>query len=185
MALSRRLSPRVLVHAAAATLLLALVVVPGSVGVAASAAWNGAPVELPQLPVVRQTQVNSCGPAALATLSTWLGNPRTEAELLLTAAVGPTGVTLSEFARLANQIGLPGTWYQVAPANLHVVPTPFVAHLEGAGAPDLGHLVAVAGVSHGYVTVADPASGAHVSSLRTFARRFTGRVFVPEGGSRW
>jgi ABC-type bacteriocin/lantibiotic exporter with double-glycine peptidase domain len=185
VALPWHLPNRVIVRAALATLLLAVVVVPGSVGVAASAAWNGAPVTLPGLQVVPQTHLNSCGPATLATLSTWLGNPRTEAELLQAADVGPTGVTLSEFARLAHQIGLPGTWYQVQPANLHLVPTPFVAHLEGAGAAGLGHLVAVAAVSHGYVTVADPASGAHVSPLRAFARRFTGRVYVLTEGVQW
>lgn len=185
MALPWHLPTRVLLPAALATLLLAAVVVPGSVGLAASAAWNGAPVALPGLQVVRQTHVHSCGPAALATLSSWLGAPRTEAELLQAATVGPTGITLSEFARLAHQIGLAGTWYQVQPKNLHLVPTPFVAHLEGAAAPGLGHLVAVAAVSHGYVTVADPATGAHVTPLRTFARRFTGRVYVLSEGAQW
>lgn len=172
---------RTLSRAALAALLLSVLLVPGSIGVAASAAWNNSPHTLEALQVVRQTHVYSCGPAALATLSTWLGAPRSEAELMAAAHLGPTGITLSEFARLADHIGLSGTWYQVRAADLHLVPTPFVAHLSGGNAaPELGHLVGVAGVAHGFVAVADPASGAHVAHLRVFARRFTGRVFVLE-----
>ncbi len=158
---------------------LALVFVPGAWGVAASASWNGEPRPLQHLPVVRQSQRASCGPAALATLSNWLGQPRTEAELIAEADMGPTGVTLGEFARLAAHTGLPGSWYRVGAAQLHLVPAPFVAHLDdGAAGGELGHLVVVAGVGHGYVVVADPAEGAYVGPVRAFARRFTGRVFV-------
>lgn len=158
---------------------LAAVFAPGARGVAASAAWNDAPHELTRLVSVQQTSPTSCGPAALATLSTWLGVPRTEAELLAIARVGPNGVTLSEFARLAHQIGLPGAWYQVPPARLGSLSTPFVAHLTTTEVgPDLGHLVTVAAVSHGYVVVADPATGAYVLSLKRFERRYSGRAYV-------
>jgi ABC-type bacteriocin/lantibiotic exporter with double-glycine peptidase domain len=132
------------------------------------------------LTVVLQSQENSCGPAALATLSHWLGVPRTETELVALAELGPTGLTLSEFARLAHQVGLSGAWYQVRSSELQLVPAPFVAHLQAEGSAGLGHLVAVAGVAHGYVAVADPAAGAHVVPVGTFARRFTGRVYVLE-----
>lgn len=167
-------------RAAAAALLLVVLFGPGARGVAASAAWNAAPYALEQVSVVRQTHAHSCGPAALATLSAWLGTPRTEAELLQQASLGPTGITLSEFSRLADGIGFSGAWYQVHHSDLHHVPAPFVAHLQGEGAPALGHLVAVAGVAHGYITVADPATGVHVKPVKQFARRFTGRVFVLE-----
>jgi len=127
-----------------------------------------------------QSQENTCGPAVLATLSGWLGAPRAENELVALAQLGPTGLTLSEFARLADQVGLGGAWYQVRSTELHHVPAPFVAHLRAHTGSELGHLVAVAGVAHGYVSVADPAAGAHVAPLRAFARRFTGRVYVLE-----
>lgn len=158
--------------------LLALIA-PGAWGVASSAAWNGAERPLEHLSVVRQTHASSCGPASLATLATWLGQPRTEAELIELANLGPAGVTLSEFARLAHQVGLPGAWYEVAVSQLHLVPAPFVAHLTSpAAGANHGHLVAVAGVAHGYAVVADPAEGSYVGPVGAFARRFTGRVFV-------
>lgn len=173
---SVRCSLRVILAALALLVLFA----PGARGVAASAAWNGEPHALERLTVVLQSQENSCGPAALATLSHWLGVPRTETELVALAELGPTGLTLSEFARLAHQVGLSGAWYQVRSSELQLVPAPFVAHLQAEGSAGLGHLVAVAGVAHGYVAVADPAAGAHVVPVGTFARRFTGRVYVLE-----
>lgn len=178
-------------RAALAALLLAVALAPSAVGVAASAAWNSQPAALEALPVERQTHPLSCGPATLATLSTWLGTARTEAELLAAAEVGPEGITLSEFARLAHRIGLAGSWYQVAHTDLHHVPTPFAAHLRSGGylqgsghTPELGHLVAIAGVAHGYVAVADPATGAHVLPLNAFAQRFSGRVYVLDERAR-
>ena len=72
---SVRCSLRVILAALALLVLFA----PGARGVAASAAWNGEPHALERLKVVLQSQENSCGPAALATLSHWLGVPRTEA----------------------------------------------------------------------------------------------------------
>lgn len=160
------------------------VVLPGTHGVAASAAWNGAPWPLEHLAVVRQSQPASCGPASLATLATWLGRPHTEAQLLDGANVTPAGVTLAEFTRLAHAIGLPGVWYAVPTADLGKVPTPFVAHLHaGPAEAQLGHLVVVAAVSHGYVVVGDPASGAYVASRSTFMRRFSGRLYLLDGAA--
>lgn len=174
--LAHRASPNALLRAALLLGCLLVVFGPGAHGVAASAAWNAQPHPLDSLFVVRQTSANSCGPAALATLSTWLGEPRSEAELVALTALGPAGISLSEFARLAHHIGLAGTWYRVTASQLNLVPTPFVAHLESSS--EQGHLVAVADVSYGYVAVADPAEGARALALSSFADRFSGRVFV-------
>lgn len=163
---------------------LLVVALPGTLGMAASASWNGAPWPLPHLLVVRQSQPASCGPAALATLTTWLGRPRTEAQLLALANLTPRGVTLAEFTRLAHEVELPGTWYAVPAADLRSLPTPFVAHLHaGPADAQLGHLVVVAAISHGYVVVGDPATGAYVSSLALFTRRFSGRVYLLDGAA--
>lgn len=158
---------------------LVVVVAPPALGVAASEAWNAGPHTLEVLEVVRQSQPSSCGPAALATLSAWLGTPRSEAALIAAAHMGPEGVTLSEFARLAHLTGLPGTWYAVPAPGLSRLRAPFVAHLNVDDQPAaLGHLVAVASVSHGYVVVGDPAVGAYVQSLEEFSRRYSGRVYA-------
>lgn len=172
---------------AGAVALLLVVFGPGARGVTASAAWNAATQPLERLPVVRQTQPTSCGPASLATLSTLLGTPRTEAELLALARMSEGGVTLAEFARLAHLVDLKGAWYSVDAPLLARAPTPFVAHLSApAGerpAPELGHMVVVVAVSHGYAVIADPAEGAFVAPLSSLARRFSGRVYLLEGAA--
>lgn len=131
--------------------------------------------------VVLQSQPASCGPAVLATLTAWLGSPHTEAALIAAATMSGDGVTLSEFARLAHGVGLAGTWYSVPAAQLGSLPSPFVVHLNVDGAAGLGHLVAVAGVSHGYAVVADPAVGPYTLSLAALAAQYSGRAYVVGG----
>lgn len=185
MAAGARLAARLLLVACSVTAVAA----PGAYGVAASAAWNGAPWPLEHVPVVLQSQPNSCGPAALATLTTWLGVPSTEADFLATARLGADGVSLEEFARLAEGAGLAGAWYRVPASELARLPVPYVAHLhaqeaEGsASAPagdgeDLGHLVVVGASAHGYLVVGDPAVGAYVVAAAGLAQRFSGRVYL-------
>lgn len=168
---------------------LTIVIAPPAVGIAASNAWNAGPHALVQPSTVLQSLPASCGPAVLATLTTWFGAPRSEAELIDAANLRAEGVTLSEFARLAHMVGLPGTWYSVPTSRLASVPTPFVAHLNlahpgfGSTAAGLGHLVAVAAVAYGYVVVADPAVGTYVLSLERFSSEYSGRLFVLDGSS--
>lgn len=171
----RRLSYALLVVAC-----LAALFVPTGVGVAQSAAWNAAPVAVDGVEVVLQSNPVSCGPALIATLSAWAGRPIGEAAVLSRAAMGPDGVSLAEFVRLASLFGSPGVWYQVARRELGRLPTPFVAQLEVDGS---GHFVAVLGVRQGMAVVADPAVGALVGPVATVLRGFSGRVFLLEAQS--
>ncbi len=134
---------------------------------------------VPGLPrVVRQSTPRSCGPAALATLLAWRGRPLSESDVLRVTHLGPAGVTLGEFARLAGTFGLPGTWFEVPPAALDRLRPPFVAHL----ARDGGHFVVVRGIALGYVLLADPARGWRLEPRGRFLRTFRGRVFLPSRG---
>ncbi len=160
---------------------LVLMVLPSARGIGASSAWSSAAHPLASLEVVRQSQPASCGPAALATLLGWLGRPHSEAYLLGLTELGPEGVSLAEFARLAHAMDVPGAWYHAPSARLAHLPAPFVAHLELPGAAAAGHLVVVRSVTHGYVVVADPAQGAQVVSLERFSRDYSGRVYLLEG----
>lgn len=161
--------------ATTALLLLAPIVLPSAIGIAASAAAAAAPTPVVGLTVVRQSRPNSCGPAAVATLATWLGRTTTEAQVLDRARLEDDGVTLAEFARLADAHGAAGSWYRVGATALAATPTPFVAHLD---APD-EHFVVVHAVALDHVVVGDPAVGAYAVPLPRFARRFSGRVFLP------
>lgn len=161
--------------ATTALLLLVPIVLPSAIGIAASTAAAAAPTPVVGLAVVRQSRPNSCGPAAVATLATWLGRTTSEAQVLDGARLDDGGVTLAEFARLADAHGVVGSWYRVGATALVATPTPFVAHLD---APD-EHFVVVHAVALDHVVVADPAVGAYVLPLQRFARRFSGRVYLP------
>lgn len=163
------------VLAVAALASLAPVFVPAAAAIAANVAADAAPMPVVDLDAVRQTRWNTCGPAAVATLASWLGRPTSEADVLGIARLGDDGISLAEFTRLADLRGVPGSWYRAEPASLGSVPTPFVAHLT---APD-DHFVVVRAVVRSYVVMADPAVGAVVVPLRALVRRFGGRVFVP------
>lgn len=162
---------------------LLILVAPSARGISASAAWSSAAHPLASLEVVRQTQRASCGPAALATLLAWQGRQVSEARLIDLAELGPEGISLGEFARLAHSFDVTGSWYQSPISTLALLPTPFVAHLELPGAAAAGHLVVVRSVTQGYVIVADPAQGAQVMALERFGRSYSGRAYLLGGPS--
>lgn len=160
--------------AAAASLAL-----PAARGQVLAAAAMSQELSVPELAVVLQSRDNSCGPAAVATLASWLGAGATEAEVMRRAALTPAGISLAEFARLAAAFGIAGAWYHVAPSALSRLPTPFAAHLDRSGR---GHFVLVLTVKGSLALIADPASGAHVAPVAHLAREFSGRAFLVRGG---
>jgi len=165
----------------ATMLLLALVMLPSAVGIAASAAWNAETRPVVGLDIQLQTQPASCGPALIAVLSTLRGRPVAEAHVLAKASMGEDGVSLAEFARLASLHDLDGAWYRVERDRLEKLPLPYVAHLATA---DGGHYVAIVAAGGGAVVVLDPAVGAVVGPAATLLRGFSGRVFLLDGVTR-
>lgn len=130
-------------------------------------------------PVVRQATPISCGAAALATLLAWRGRPVTEGAILDQADLRADGLTLGEFARLADTFGLPGAWYRTPPGGLDRLPVPFVAHLDREG----GHYVVVRARTRDHVLVADPSRGWVAIDRERFLRAYRGRAFLPDRGS--
>lgn len=159
-----------------------VVAAPAYFGARASRAWNATPFGVSSVPVVLQTARNDCGPAALAALLIWADRATPLATITSAARLGPDGISLGEFARVADAFGLPGAWYHLEAARLTTVGTPFVAHVTAAtgtpGASQLGHLVVVWAAGGGAVLLSDPAVGASIVPLAEFARRYTGRAFV-------
>ncbi len=157
--------------AAAASLTL-----PAVRGQVLAAEAMNAVVAVPALPVTLQSLPNSCGPAAVATLARWLlAAEVTEEAVLGQAALLAEGISLGEFARLASLHGIEGAWFQVGPAALARIATPFALHLTRAGR---GHFVLVLHLSGQLALVADPAEGGLVMPLARLAAEFSGRVFV-------
>lgn len=137
-----------------------------------------APLSVPELHVALQSLPNSCGPAAVATLATYLGGPDgvvTEAEVLSQAELLPSGVSLGEFARLAARFGVAGSWFRVERSSLGSLATPFVLHLSRDGA---GHYVVVLHVKGALAVVADPAVGGSVTPLAALRAESSGLVFL-------
>ncbi|MBX3143123.1 MAG: hypothetical protein KF813_05155 [Trueperaceae bacterium] len=142
-----------------------------------------ASLAVPELYVALQSLPNSCGPAAVATLAGWSAGAEgavSEAAVLAHAELGPSGVSLAEFSRLAARHGVPGAWYRVEPSSLGSLATPFAAHLTRDG---LGHFVVVLHVKGQLAVVADPAVGGSVVPLAALREGFSGLVFVVRSGS--
>ncbi len=160
-----------LVTCALAALALAA---PAWAGARATRAWAAAPVPLDGPAVVRQAGEADCGPALVATLAAWAGRPVPLALVTAEASLGPGGVTLAEFARLASLHGVPGTWHAVPRARLADLRTPFVAHLQRGGR---GHFVAVVALG-AHAVVADPLAGPVAAPADALLRDYSGRVFL-------
>ncbi len=157
---------------------------PTYLGARAGQAWNAAPFALEAAaPAVLQQQFNDCGPAVVATLLEWAGRPTDLATVSAAAQLGPDGLSLGDFARLAHSFGFTGAWYRVEASDLATLGGPFVAHVRAATptGPALGHLVVVWAAGRGAALVTDPAVGAYTVPLPELARRFTGRVYTLEG----
>src|SRR5690625_3435405 len=94
-----------LLRAAVPVILLAALVAPTLAGAVSTHMERQEAVDFGWGDVVRQSQENSCGPALLATLLNRTGTPVDESELISAADLGPTGITLGEFSRLAARYG--------------------------------------------------------------------------------
>lgn len=164
-----------LVTTAAATLAAVLLFAPVVAGARATAAWSSQARPLAGLDVVRQRELNDCGPAVIATLLAWAGRDVPLDVIAHATFMGPQGVTLAEFARSAADHGIAGAWYHVPPSRLESLKAPFVAHLVRG---DVGHFVAVLGLGGGYAVIADPARGAVVGTARELLQAYSGRSFL-------
>lgn len=152
---------------------LAFVVAGTSAGAAASArAAASQEAAVGWAFVVRQTMANTCGPALLATLLLRAGVPASEQALAARAYLTAEGMTLAEFARLAELVGFPGVWLR-AGGRAGLPRAPFVAHFGGAG-----HFVLVEFTAHDLVLIADPARGRVALAPAAFRALWSQRAFV-------
>ncbi len=123
--------------------------------------------------VVKQTGHNTCGPALLASVLVAAGRAGSELAVAEVARLGPQGITLAEFGRLATGLGFPGAWYAAGSQDPSLLPLPFVAHLNEPA----GHFVLVTGASSGLVRLSDPVRGQVALSPRAFRQLWSGRAW--------
>lgn len=132
-------------------------------------------LELGWFGVVRQTAVNTCGPAVIATLLSWRGIETTDSEVAAEVELRPQGVSLADFARLATEFGVPGRWFKATHLDeLEGLPLPVVVHLRGS----FGHFAILRADAGSHVHLADPARGNVLVPKARFLREWTGRSFI-------
>jgi ABC-type bacteriocin/lantibiotic exporter with double-glycine peptidase domain len=124
--------------------------------------------------VVRQSDTNTCGPAVIATLLEMRGAKVNDEEVTGRANLGPEGVTLAEFARLAGVYGLPGHWFRSSEHDLNELTLPAVVHLSNSS----GHFALLLRLVGDHVQLADPARGMLLVPLPTFRNEWSGRIFL-------
>src|SRR5690625_6363483 len=78
-----------------------------------------------------------------------------EAQLIAAANMGPGGVSLAEFSRLAASHGLEGEWLQSLNRSIRTLSTPAVLHTNSGS----GHFILIDQLAGSYAVVTDPAAG--------------------------
>jgi|GEM_PF-3522250 len=123
--------------------------------------------------VVPQSQANSCGPALLATMLKRDGVEVSEAQLIAAANMGPGGVSLAEFSRLAASHGLEGEWLQSLNRSIRTLSTPAVLHTNSGS----GHFILIEQLAGSYAVVTDPAAGRELRPVAKIEEQWPGYFF--------
>jgi ATP-binding cassette subfamily B protein RaxB len=119
-----------------------------------------------------QTQPNSCGPAALAYLLSYLGLDARESDFLQAATLGPAGASMADLAGLARRLGLQAWGERQNYAALHETTKPAIAHVGG------DHFVVVLASDAASVDLFDPRRGYVRLARAAFERVWGGNVLV-------
>ena len=136
-------------------------------------ARGGAFVQAPG--AVRQSALNDCGPAALATLILTLGGSPPSVEVIGSfAGTGARGTTFAGLSEAAHRLGVPSILRRVEPAATAELSTPFIAWV------DRGHFVTVVPDSTDSVLVLDPQAGPYRIRMSRLARYWSGEALIPE-----
>ncbi len=128
-----------------------------------------------RVPLVLQQTLTDCAPACLAMILASHGRPVDLDELRDELGSGRDGVSAAVLRDVAVHRGLQYRALRVAPAELHRLPTPFIAHWND------DHFVVVTQATRSRFRVADPAIGRRTFSAGDFARHYSGvvQLFAP------
>lgn len=129
-----------------------------------------------RVPVVLQMSIVECGAACLASILGFHGRPIRITEARERVGASRDGTTGLAIAQAARTYGLRTRGYSVGPAELHLIPAPFVAHWA------FNHFVVVERFARGRVHLVDPAEGRRAVSRAEFEAEFTGVAIAFEPG---
>lgn len=121
--------------------------------------------------VVRQTTLQSCGPAVLAMIAGQSGF--TEHSFIAAANFGAGGITLAEFERLAELSGTNGSWYQANTLKVGAFQSYPTLHLERPS----GHFVRLIRQNSILSLIEDPSFGLLAIPTTVLHRRWSGYIY--------
>jgi ATP-binding cassette subfamily B protein len=127
------------------------------------------------LPLVRQSRGNDCGPAALATVAAYHGCPFAYDDLADEIALDRWGTDLLTLSGVAKRIGFLAEGVKASYDDIPHCRLPAIAHMLRVGG---GHFVVIYRWSPTHVVLGDPAVGLQTISRRAFCRRSTGYLLI-------
>lgn len=133
-----------------------------------------------RLVVVRQTDQNDCGAAALATVALYHGLPVSLEQMRDLTGTDRLGTNLFALQRAAEKLGFSARAVRASWESLGQAPLPAVVHVRNRDG--LGHFAVLSRVRKNHVVVADPARGIQKPSREEFCRGWSGHLLmlVPE-----
>ncbi|MFC2292520.1 peptidase domain-containing ABC transporter [Kingella oralis] len=121
-----------------------------------------------KLPVVLQTEAAECGLACLASVLGFHGFHTDLRHLRARFSLSLKGATLADLVRYAHALNLTPRPLRLELDELANLRLPCILHW------DLNHFVVLQSVSHGGITIMNPASGMQKIRMDEVSRRFTG-----------
>ena len=130
-----------------------------------------------ELPLVRQSRGNDCGPAALATVAARHGRSFDYGKLCDDhVPVDRRGTDLLALSRLAERLGFETRGIRASYDEISMCTLPAIAHVRRRVGG--GHFVVVDRWTPAQVLLADPGRGQRTLSRRAFSRRWTGYLLI-------
>ena len=138
--------------------------------------WDKGIVGDCELRTIKQSQGNSCGPAALAMVASAWGVETSERELMFLAQTTSAGTTLSNLAQAGNFIGLDIYGLKLNVGHLAKANKPLIAYINNR------HAVVVESVRKAELSIINPAHGKRKTlPVAEFSKMWQGACLVVVG----
>ncbi len=120
------------------------------------------------LPMIMQTQIDECGAACLAMISSYHGHTMDMSGMRAKMNTGLTGTTVRQLLEFSEKLNLAGRAVRLEMEDLDKLQTPCILHW------DLNHFVVLRSVSKRRIVIHDPGFGIRRMSWDEVSKHFTG-----------